>query len=187
MRASLVADELELSTPRAGGKRTKPPNRVRRFRRPIAASRKASSRMNIAHSRRFLRIPTPFSSHPRLVRLSPETHRKADVANRQPWAKGRLGDYVSITAGVPRIAADLLQRPSWQSRATSRSLMKPFAGGGPVTRLGRAGPFARMLGQVLPVSRSILWRADGSAPASPGRRPQSQLKLKPEQVGEGRL
>src|SRR5260370_14184786 len=33
------------------------------------------------------------------------------------WVKGRLGDYVSITAGVPRIAADLLQRPGWQSRA----------------------------------------------------------------------
>src|SRR5260370_11862951 len=179
MRASLVADELELSAPRAVGSRTTPPSSDRRCRRPIAASRKASSRMNIAHSRRFLRIPTPFSSHPRLVRLSPETHRKADVANRQPWAKGRLGDYVSITAGVPRIAADLLQRPSWQSRATSRSLMQPFAGGGPVTLLGRAGPFARMLRQVLPVSRSILWRADGAAPPSPPPPPPPPPKPKP--------
>ena len=46
-----------------------------------------------------------------------------------PWVKGRLGDYVSITAGVPRIAADLLQRPSWQSRAItghSRTVVAAF-------------------------------------------------------------
>src|SRR5258708_18909721 len=169
MRASLVADELELSTPRAGGKRTKPPNRVRRFRRPIAASRKASSRMNIAHPRRFLRIPTPFSSHPRLVRLSLETHRKADVANRQPWAKGRLGDYVSITAGVPRIAADLLQRPSWQSRAISGRRLRPPADlrGAPLWRMLATTSHSRPPGGVTRV-HSRRWPGLAAARSSRG-------------------
>jgi hypothetical protein len=35
------------------------------------------------------------------------------------WVMGCLRDDVGGTSGVPQIAADLLHRPSWQSRANS--------------------------------------------------------------------
>jgi hypothetical protein len=56
---------------------------------------------------------------------SPRMRRKFYFAKERrsfhpAWVKGCLRDYVGITTGVPQIAADLLQRPSRQSRAKSR-------------------------------------------------------------------
>jgi hypothetical protein len=54
--------------------------------------------------------------------------------------------------------------------------MKPFASGGPVTRLRRASPFAGMLRRVLPSKQIHLRRADERAlghelPLPPALRP----------------
>src|SRR5216684_4381831 len=70
------------------------------------------------------KIRNPEGCRLRTSRISESWH--GALVSRQVWVMGCLRDYVGRMTGLPRIAAELLRRPTRQSRATSgRSAARP--------------------------------------------------------------